>query len=406
MMYSFLYCILMKKLLLPIGLLALTLVACYTPEPFSAEASDDSSKTNKPSEIGKLFSVNGDLQICNPSVSQDTVNFPASMLWLNFSKIKVNDHDADFSVTDVKQHDRLTVSDTANNVKWYLMIDKDKGECQFQDPEWSTHPDFIVSLRGQGLNGGSCGGVLDYGIFAVRTSDKKKFWFIEKGIIEQATPHVWVDPAAKVEDDGDETTVEGFFGTKNVRLTYADGTDGDPQNIVFVDFANGGISKAIKLKKPADRSNWKVESPMISPDGNFVVYNLMTKSEDSWEAYIQELSKDGEAVKIPFTKGMKSDPAQPHWFESDGRLFVVWTEFTQTSYYNTVHLDNAAAQDGSTGRTVMREIRLNAGAPADLAVEWVGNNIEIAPVPMTGGRSPDGKFLATGTNNAYLIKLP
>lgn len=397
----------MKKLLLPLGLCALSFIACYSPEPFEAETLDGGSPKQNSSEMGVIYSVNGSEQICNPSISQDTVNFPASMLWLNFSKIKVNKHDTAFSVTEVKQHDRLTVSDTANNVKWYLMIDKDKGECQFQDPEWSTHPDFIVSLRGTGIEGnGSCGDVLDYGIFAVRTADKKKFWFYEKGIIEQATPHVWVDPAAKVEDDADESTVEGFFGTKNVRLTYADGSDGDPQNIVFIDYAHGGKSKAVKLKKPADRSNWKVESPMISPDGNFVVYNVLTKSEDTWEAYIQELTKDAEAVKIPLTKDMKSEPTQPHWFESDGRLFVVWTEFMQASYYNKVHLDNAAAQDGSAGRTVMREVRLKAGAKGKELVEWVDDNVELAPVPMIGGLSPDGKFLSTGYKYAYLLKLP
>jgi hypothetical protein len=397
----------MNKKSLLLGLSTFALLACYSPEPFEAESLDDDSKKQTSSEMGTIYSINGSEQICNPSISQDTVKFPASMLWLNFSKIKVNSHDDGFSVTDVKQHDRLTISDTANNVKWYLMIDKDKGECQFQDPEWSTHPDFVVALRGVGIEGnGTCGDVLDYGIFAARTSDKKKFWFYDKGIIEQATPHVWVDPTAKADKDGDASTVEGFFGTKNVRLTYADGSDGDPQNIVFIDYANGGKSKAIKLKKPADRSNWKIESPMISPDGNFVVYNVMTKSEDTWEAYIQELSKDAEAVKIPRTKDMKSDPAQPHWFESDGRLFVVWTEFTQATYYNKIHLDNSAAQDGSAGRTVMREVRLKAGATGSQLVEWVDDNVELAPVPMIGGRSPDGKFLSTGYKYAYLLKLP
>jgi hypothetical protein len=103
---------------------------------------------------------------------------------------------------------------------------------------------------------------------------------------------------------------------------------------------------------------------------------------------------------------MKSEPVQPHWFESDGRLFVVWTEFTQTSYYNKVHLDNASAQDGSAGRTVMREVRLKTGAAKGELVEWVDDNVELAPVPMIGGRSPDGKFLSTGYKYAYLLKLP
>ena len=130
----------------------------------------------------------------------------------------------------------------------------------------------------------------------------------------------------------------------------------------------------------------------------------------SWEAYIQELptsTSSTKAIKIPRTKDMMSEPAQPHWFEWNGRLFVLWAEFPQGSQMlNTNNLTNPSVQDGSVGRTVMREIRLTAGAPADLAVEWVGENRVVATIPMTGGRSPDGAFLATGTNNAYLLKLP
>ena len=87
---------------------------------------------------------------------------------------------------------------------------------------------------------------------------------------------------------------------------------------------------------------------------------------------------------------------------------MLWTEFksTENGYFNKVDLKETSAQDGSVGRTVMREIRLTAGAPKDLFMEWVGENIELAPVPMIGGRSPDGKFLATGYKTAYLLKLP
>ena len=333
------------------------------------------------------------------------MNFPASMLWLNFTKLNVKKHDAGYSETNVRQHDRLTVSDTANNVKWYLMRDLSKGECQFQDPEWSTHPDFIVALRGQDPDGSlKCPDVLDFGIFAVRTADKAKFWFYDKGIIETATPHLWVDPSApKASADGDASTVEGFFGTNNVRLTYIEGDKNPQRKIVFVDYANG--AKSIRLKKPACREDWDIDSPLISPDGNFVVYN-MKNGESTWEAYIQELSENSKAIKIERTKNMTSEPAQPHWFEFRGRLFVLWTEFPGSQMQNRSDLTDASVQDGSMGRTVMREIRLTSGAPADIAVDWVGENRVVASIPMMGGRSPDGKFLATGTDKAYLLKLP
>ena len=401
----------MKKNSLFLGLLSLTLFACYSPDPFNAETTEV-SESDKISAIGKIYPVNKDKQVCNPSVSQDMVNYPASMLWLNFGvKLNVNAPDSVYTLRQadgLDVHDRLTVVDTANNVKWYLMRDLSKGECQFQDPEWSTHPDYIVSLRGQNFDGGKgCPDVLDYGIFAVRTADKAKFWFFDKGIIETATPHLWVNPTAKFKKDGDASTVEGFFGTNNVRLTYVDGDNNSSQHIVFIDFANGGKEKAIKLKKPKDRSDWGVESPMISPDGNFVVY-AMEKNASTWESYIQELSEDAEPIKIERTKDMVSDPSQPHWFEFGGRLFVLWTEFASTGggYFNIIDLNESSAQDGSVGRTVMREIRLTAGAPKDIFMEWVGGNIELAPIPMIGGRTPDGKFLATGYKYAYLLKLP
>lgn len=391
----------MNTKLLSVGLLALSLVACYSPDPFEAEVD---SGSNESSDIGTVYAINKGEQTCNPSVSQDTVNFPGSMLWLNFTRLNLKAPDSGFTMTGIEQHDRLTISDTSNKVKWYLMRDTSKGECQFQDPEWSTHPDYIVALRAYDTKGGSCDPkYLDYGIFAVRTLDKQRFWFIEDDILEEATPHLWVDPLAKAPEEVDDSSVEGFFGTDNVRLTYVDGTS-KPLNIIFIDYAKGG--KPVKLKRPEDRGDWQVDSPLISPDGKFVVYNLIENSR-SWEAYIQELSENSTPILIEQTKDMMSAPAQPHWFKYDDRLFVIWAEFPSGSpMLNKNDLTNVAAQDGSVGRTVMREIRLSAGAPVDFAVEWVGENRVVATVPMTGGRSPDAKFLATGTNPAYILQLP
>ena len=214
-----------------------------------------------------------------------------------------------------------------------------------------------------------------------------------------------VDPAVKSEGDGDDSSVESFFGTKNVRLTYIEGDKNPQRKIVFVDYAND--AKSIRLKKPSGREDWNIDSPLISPDGNFVVYN-MKDGESTWEAYIQELSEDSKAIKIERTKDMTSEPAQPHWFAFNGRLFVLWTDFPASTakMQNKIKLMESSAQDGSAGRTLMREVRLTAGAPSDVAVEWVGDNRVVTTVPMMGGRSPDGKFLATGTDNAYLLKLP
>ena len=383
-------------------LLPALLAACYTPEPFEAETVNSASSTQ--SKIGTLYAVNNEVQICNPSVSQDTVNYPASMLWLNFGgTLFVTPSDSGFP-TEADEHDRLTISDTSGKVLWYVMRDTSEGECQFQDPEWSTHPDFAVALRAYDKKKKNLclPENLDYGMFAVRISDKKKFWFYDKEIREDASPHLWVAPDASADVDDDAETVEGFFGTDEVRLVYVN----DDDKIVFVDFANGGLKKAVTLQRPAGKKGWGIDAPMISPDGHFVTYNL-TENSSTWEAYIQELSPASSPVKIEREKGALSDAAQPHWFAYGGRLYVVWAEVPQgKQMFNKELLSKESAQDGSAGRTVMREIRLVAGAPSDLAMEWAGDVRELAPIPMTGGRSPDGRFLSTGYKYGYLLELP
>ena len=383
----------------------LSLSACTD---YAAKMEDDfeewrTAQSYEKADIGTLFAVNEGRQICNPSVSQDTVNYSASMLWLNFGgKLNVIAPDTVYTTSKVVQHDRLTVSDTSGHVRWYLMRDTEAGDCQFQDPEWSTHPNFLVALRAYDTKGNKDCLNLDYGMFAVRVSDKKKFFFFDKDVSEYATPHVWVDPDAVRDTAAADSTVEGFFGTKQVRLVYVDKKD----QIVFVDYANGGTEKAITLKKPSDVDGWMMDSPMISPDGNFVVYNMINMSMTGWKSFIQHLSDMSKPIEIEKMTDMISEPVQPHWFGFAGRLFVVWTEFPQgASFVNKNDLSYVSVQNGSVGRTAMREIRLIADAPTDIAFEWIGDVEEIAPIPMIGGRSPDGRFLATGTNLGYLLNL-
>lgn len=400
----------MKKFLLTAISALMGLTACvYEPEQFDeSEYSSENSASSAKTDMGTIFAVNEGKQICNASVSQDTVNYPGSMLWLNFGgKLNVTPSDSGFTTSRVIQHDRLTVTDSSNTVRWYIMRDTTAGECQFQDPEWSTHPNFIVALRAYDIDGRKACENLDYGIFAVRMQDKKKFWFYEKKIGEFATPHVWVSPEAVPDTSAKDSTIEGFFGTKDVRLVYVN----EKNEIVFVDLASGDLKKAVanakKLKKPSGIDGWMVDSPLISPDGNYVVYNAVNPSMNGWNSYVQQLSENAAPVKIEVGEDMMGSPAQPHWFKYGERLFVVWAEFpTGSQFVNKNDLTAASVQNGSAGRTVMREISLNADAPADLAFDWVGQVRELAPVPMIGGRSPDGKFLATGTNNAYILQLP
>ncbi|SHK16228.1 hypothetical protein [Fibrobacter sp. UWH6] len=397
----------MKKFILTAFSAFMGLTACvYEPEQFDGDSGKKSSTAT--SDIGNLYPINEGKQICNASVSQDTVNYPGSMLWLNFGgKLNVSAPDSQYTTSGVVQHDRLTVSDTSNTVRWYLMRDTAAGECQFQDPEWSTHANFIVALRAYDKSGSKSCENLDYGIFAARMQDKKKFWFYEKNIGEFATPHVWVSPDAVVDTTADASTIKGFFGTDDVRLVYVNGNN----EIVFVDLSSGDLKKAVSkaktLKKPAGVDGWMMDSPLISPDGRFVVYNVVNSSMNGWNSYVQELSEDSKPIQIPVTEGMMGSPAQPHWFKYGERVFVTWAEFPQgAQFVNKNDLTDVSAQDGSAGRTAMREVSLNAGAPADLQILWGNDIYELTSVPMIGGRSPDGYFLTTGTNRAYVLQLP
>ncbi|MCI6438562.1 MAG: hypothetical protein MR811_12890 [Fibrobacter sp.] len=388
--------------------LMFALSACvYEPEQFvESEKGENSNSNNSVTDMGTLYAVNDGKQICNPSVSQDPKNYPASMLWLNFGgTLKVKASDSVYTTSKVVQHDRLSVSDTSGKVLWYLMRDTEAGDCQFQDPEWSTHPNYIVALRAFNSKGesGCKESDMDYGMFAVRMSDKKKFFFYNKEMSEFATPHLWVETGAEPDTAAAESTVEGFFGTNQVRLVYVNKKD----EIVFVDYANGGTKGAKTLKKPSGVDGWMMDSPMISPDGNYVVYNMINSSMTGWKSFIQELSGNSKPIEIEKSPGMISEPVQPRWFTYAERLFVMWTEFPQGSQFvNKNDLSEVSVQDGSAGRTVMREVSVATGAPADLAFAWAGDMIEIAPIPMIGGRSPDGRFVATGTNLGFLLELP
>ena len=370
--------------------LLFALSACvYEPEQFVESEKGGKTSNNSTTDMGVLYAVNDGKQICNPSVSQDSKNYPASMLWLNFGgTLKVKAPDSVYTTSKVVQHDRLSVSDTSGKVLWYLMRDTEAGDCQFQDPEWSTHPNYIVALRAFNSKGesGCKESDMDYGMFAVRMSDKKKFFF-------------YAEHDTTAADD----TVEGFFGTDQVRLVYVNKKD----EIVFVNYANGGTKSAKTLKKPSGVDGWMMDSPMISPDGNFVVYNMINSSMTGWKSYVQELSENSKPIEIEKSSGMISEPVQPRWFAYAERLFVMWTEFPQGSQFvNKNDLTEVSVQDGSAGRTAMREVSLVAGAPSDLAFAWTGDVVEIAPIPMIGGRSPDGRFVATGTNLGFLLELP
>lgn len=385
----------MKKIFLMLSLTAF--VACYSPERFEADGS--SKGESSLSDFGTLFDVNGGRQICNPSVTMDEENFPASMLWLNFSgTLNVAEAPKGFSTKGVGEHDRLTISDTAGKVLWFLMIDSVPGvECEFQDPEWSADGRFVVALGGFNAKGSKGCDEIEYGIFAVRLSDNATFFLVDRSVGEYADPHLWVGAPKKQVDSMD--SLQMFFGTDEIKLVYSDAS-----GLVYMDYAKD--AKPVKLLKPESALENELGNPLISPDGNFVVYHRLASSFE-WDSYVQELSPTAKPIKMEKTEGMLSFPVFPHWWNFNGRQFIVWAEFAPgNSYLNKNDLLKESTWDASVGRTAMREVSANASAPSDISIEWIGNVREIAPVPLIGGRSPSGHLVSTGTNNGYLLYIP
>lgn len=385
----------MKKIF-PLLSLAL-LFACYSPERYEADSA--SKGESNQSDFGTLFDVNGGHQICNPSVTMDEENFPASMLWLNFSgTLNVSDAPKGFSTSKVGEHDRLTISDTAGKVLWFLMTDSVPGvECEFQDPEWSADGRFVVALGGFNAKGTKGCDEIEYGIFAARLSDNATFFLVDSSVGEYADPHLWVG-APKAEVDSTDS-LQMFFGTDAVKLVYSDGS-----GLAYVDYAKS--EKPVKLFRPDSVAGDELGNPLISPDGNFIAYHQLSSSY-AWNSYLQELSPESRPIEMEKSGEMISNPVFPHWWSFHGRQFVVWAEFAPgNSYLNKSDLLKESTWNASVGRTAMREVSVNASAPSDISVEWIGDVREVAPVPLIGGRSPSGHFVSTGTNNGYLLYIP
>ncbi|MCX7725504.1 MAG: hypothetical protein N2053_01515, partial [Chitinispirillaceae bacterium] len=171
----------------------------------------------------RVFPINGTAQICNPSISLDTVNFKGCMLWLNFSgTLQLNvPSEMNFDIRSM-QHDRLTITDTSNTVRWFIKresLGADERE-EFQDPEWSTHPEYIVTLL-------SSNSQSKWGCFVIHLLTNKYLKVCAEGLNQTSTPHLWVKPNypfgnipenIKYDEDGfiDVSSIKAFFGTSEV----------------------------------------------------------------------------------------------------------------------------------------------------------------------------------------------
>lgn len=362
--------------------------------------------------VGRLYPINTQQQICNASISQDEVNFPGAMLWLGFSgDLQVNDSPTGFDPKGAKQHDRLTISSPENDVLWFVMLDDIEGvDCEFQDPEWSANPDYLVTL-GANSPSDNCDDKMIHSGYAIRTQDKANLKWNLEALNAVATPHLWVksgfvgdtlsaDPQYAENGFVDKASVQQFFGTDSAKMVWS-----DKSGVLTLKYINYSQSnpRVETLKKPKGKETWKAESALISPDGQFVAYHLF-ENPTYYESYIQELSESSTPVLI------SEGSSDPHWWihpDDPSRVFVVYVRRPAGASYIVKEdlSDPSVAENESAGSTWRQEFRLSAGLPSDIAVERIGDATQLAPLPMKGGRSPSGRFLSTGTNFGYLLEL-
>ena len=355
----------------------------------------------------RIFTVNTGQQICNPSISQDTTTYLGCMLWLNFGgQLMVNNSPSGFT-NPAGQHDKLTISDTANNVVWFMELPDDipvhvKGEIQ--DPEWSTHPDFVVCL-------GSDSTKKIWDGYAVRISDKSYLKFNDGKMAGTGTPHIWVDPtatgggaASNPQHDAttgfvDRESINEFFGTYNVTVAYT-AVENNVSQLAFMDYSQA-TPEPVKLTKPEGRESWTVESALISPDGKWVAFNCFAQLE-FYVAYIQALSSGSTPYLV------EEDAADPHWWihpDDASLLYLVYAKIEGSHYVKEDLTGEEVLSTASAGYTVKQQVKLFAGRPAHAGLQFVGEPQRLINLPFKGGLSPDGTYLCTGYANAYIAGL-
>ena len=359
---------------------------------------------------GSLYSVNSNEQACNPSISQNG-NYAACMLWLGFDRIsvKVPDSLSGYETTNIREHDRLTIIDTGNTVRWYVMLADLNRNGEFQCPEWSTHPDYIACLIGTITQ--------PYSGYAVRLSDKKSLNIINKKLEEFSTPHFWLPDSAVHGGEVDapvydtagfiiKDQIQQFFGTTRFKFVYTLLQRGGA--LFYIDYSISGEPAPIPLKKPAGFESWYCHSPLISPDGGWVTYHCFPNSAQGayYNCYLQRLSPDAQPILIA------EKASDPHWWvdrNDNDHYYIVYT-VTNGSYFSEHdYSDPLIEQSGDAGATLIQRLKGTwrdvPGFLGTLTPDEEQAPYTLIKLPFKGGLSRDGYFLCTAYKYAYFLHL-
>jgi hypothetical protein len=391
----------MKKLIQTLLLTALPFIAgCdfpYHPQRQSQPYFEQKSN-------GYIYSVNTYQQVCNPSITQSAA-FPACMLWLGFDQLSVNVPDSlkDYSLTRVVEHDRLTISDTSNTVRWFMMAGDAAPTGEMQCPRWSTHGEYISFLVGIPAQ--------PYSGFVVRVSDKKLLKICIAQLEEFSTPFAWL-PDTIVSSASVDTSTYGangfvgrdyvlqFFGTTQFKYVYAL-PEAQGGALFYIDYSGTGDPSIVRLSKPTGKESWQCASPLVSHDGNWIAFHCFQNAVQGYgyASYIQKL----QAGSVPVLIADRA--SDPHWWidPASGAYNIVYS-VTKGDYFTGGEFTDSTLQSGAAvGATVMQ--RLGGNGAGTLSVDASAKPDTLVRLPFKGGLSRDGKFLCTAYKYAYLMRL-
>jgi hypothetical protein len=393
------------------GIIVLLAAGCdfpYSPHQQPYPGADTTRTDTGAIGSGYLYPVNTGIQTCNPSISQSDV-FLACMLWLGFNtlSVKVPDSMTGFDAA-VEQHDRLTVVDTSNTVRWYIMRKAIENKGEMQDPEWSTHPDYLACLIGTITQ--------PYSGYAIRFSDKRFLKICDRRLEEASMPHFWVPDSVTstgtVAEPAFDTTgfikkehIKQFFGTTRFKFVYA--LPAKNGTLYYLDYSDDNDPLPVPLAKPAGKESWYCSSPLISPDGNWITYHCFVNSSQGgyYSSYIQRLQPGSKAVLV-------ADAASdPHWWVDPftREYYIVYTVTNGEYFCEYDFSDPAVEANGVAGATKKKHLK---GSWMD-GPEHMGGLVPdednvpytLVRLPFKGGLSRDGYYLSTAYSYAYLMRL-
>jgi hypothetical protein len=357
---------------------------------------------------GYLYPVNTGIQTCNPSISQSTV-YPACMLWLGFNTVSVKVPDSMTGYeSSVAQHDRLTVVDTSNTVRWYIMRQEIDTRGEMQCPEWSTHPDYLACLLGTLTQ--------PYSGYAIRFSDKRFLKICDKRLEEFSTPHFWLPDSIAVTGTIAAPTyytngfikkeqVQQFFGTNKFKFVYT--LPAKTGTLYSLDYSGDQDPSPVPLAKPEGKESWSCASPLISPDGNWVTYHCFINSSkgNMYSSYIQRLKPDSKAILIA------EEASDPHWWVDPftHEYYIIYS-MTLGDYFTEYDFSDPLVEANSLAGTTKKQLLKGSWMDGPEHMGGLTVDKESAPytlirLPFKGGLSRDGYFLSTAYEYAYLMRL-